>query len=1136
MPQNYTGRILIIVVVVLAACWAIVPKPQNLFRSDLSFGQKVNLKPGIDMQGGTSLLYEIKAPEGEEGATGQTAYRGGLAEEVMAALKKRIDPQGVKNLIWRPHGDTKLEIQMPATAESQQAERLGLALNAARTALEKTNVSPSEVIAAVEQSQDAAARDKRLAELAGGSKVREEVFRELVSAWERLQQARQDQNVEAAAAAQEAYAKAQARIGGTNLRPGDLEMALELTGAERQQRLDAIRKDAADFPARAEALDKYVASFDAFAKVRDQIDDVADLKRKLRGAGVLEFHILATDAPPSDVMAMQQRLEAEGPRATDGRLKWFEVDRGEAIGGPTATYNGKTYVLAWITPERSLDHRQGSPQWALRGARPTTGQFGEAEVAFSFDPVGGRLFGELTGSNINMPLAVMLDKKVISAPNINSRISDNGVISGGGAGGFSQDELDYLVSTLNAGSLKAQLADEPISERTVGPQLGADNLRRGLLACVFGLVIVAVFLIGYYYLSGVVATVAVLLNMVLLLGAMALSNATFTLPGIAGIVLTIGMAVDANVLIFERLREEQMRGLSIRMALRNAYDRAFSAILDGNVTTGITAAVLFIFGSEEVKGFGLTLMIGIAASMFTALFVTKTIFGILVDRFDIKRLGSLPMTFPKWDRILHPNIDWMRLAPYAYAFSGIFIVLGLTAFGVRLAQGRMLDVEFTKGTSVQFDLTEAAARELDQSEVRELVEGQSRRTPDALPSPQVVASGGGGSSYEVITPNENAGQVRQAVVDALGAHLKVEKPSTFDNVGATLDAAIAAGAVVPIESATQQVAGFVPNDLPRHVGGAAIVLKNLRPSMSAGDVKDRIERQRLQADSQAESGGYRAFDVAEAPARGPGGENTVVVMVSDPGFPHAADPLKLQQWKDNIAGPMWQTVNEGINKAAELQRVSNFDAQVAGETQRDAFIAMFLSVLGIMAYIWVRFGNLKYGTATVVALLHDTLFVLAAVGFAHYLAELGFFRSVLLIEPFRINLTMVAAVLTVMGYSMNDTVVVFDRIRENRGRLGVVSRQVINDSINQTLSRTLLTGGTTILTILVMYIWGGSGIHGFTFALLVGIIVGTYSSIMIAAPILLFGQGRETGGEGRPSQEAKKTDRPTEKLQGVGAS
>ena len=1136
MPQNYTGRILVILAVVLAALWAIFPNPALLFRGDLSLGEKMNLKPGIDMQGGTSLLYEIKPPEGDE--DGPTQYRGGLAEEVMTALKRRVDPQGVEGYIWRPHGDTRLEIQKPASGKSRQAEEFGLALNTARDALEETNVAPAEVVAAIERSAAPADRDRELARLAAGSKAREAVFREMASAWDKLRQARQAQDAVAAADARQAYDAARARVEETNLRPDVLEAALELRPADRQARLDAIRKAAADFPARQAALDQYVASFDRFAQVRNEIDDVADLKRKLRGAGVLEFHILAVDASPAQVEEMTRRLQAEGPRAKAGdELKWFEVEERERgkMAGPTAEYNGKAYALAWITPDRSMDHRAGSPQWGLRGARQGAGTMGEAVVNFSFDPVGGQLFGNLSGANVGKPLAIVLDQKIISAPNLNERIAGSGQISGG-RGGFNADELSYLVSTLNAGSLKAQLADEPISERTVGPQLGADNLKRGLYSCLFGLVVVAFFLVGYYYLSGVVATVAVLLNMVLILGAMALFNATFTLPSIAGIVLTIGMAVDANVLIFERLREEQVRGLSIRMALRNAYDRAFSAILDGNVTTGITAAVLYIFGSEEVKGFGLTLLIGIFASLFTALFVTKTIFGVLIERFEIRRLGSLPLTYPKWDRMLRPNIDWMSKAWIAYAFSGTVIVIGLAAFGARLAQGRMLDVEFTKGTSVQFDLV----KPMEQDEVRDLVEAQSRRTPDALPSPQVVTSGGGDVSYEVITPNEKAAQVRQAVVDALGPHLKVEQPSSFANVGADLEPALKAGTIVPVEGAGQEIAGVDPavlsKHLSKHAGGAAIILKDLRPAISAKDVESRIQRQRLQAEaSGGAAAGYRAFDVVDAPGKSPEGANTVVVLVSDPAFPHDPDPLKLQQWKDAVVQPMWQTVNDGVNKAAELQRVTNFDAQVAGETQRDAMIAMFLSILGIMAYIWVRFGNLKYGTATVVALLHDTLFVLAAVGIAHYLAELSFFRNVLLIEPFRLNLTLVAAILTVMGYSMNDTVVVFDRIRENRGRLGVVSRRVVNDSINQTLSRTLLTGGTTILTIFVMYVAGGSGIHGFTFALLVGIVVGTYSSIAIASPILLFGQGRDTGGEGRPSQETRKADRPAEKLQGVGA-
>src|SRR5688572_20531649 len=196
MPQNYTGRVLVILAVVLAALWAIFPKPLDLFRSDLTWGEKLNLKPGIDMQGGTSLLYEIKPPEGMEGDA--TTYRGNLAEEVMTALKRRVDPNGVSSLIWRPHGNTRLEIQMPATAKSQQAEELGGKLNTAREDLEATNVTVGEVTAAV-QLKDPAEREKELARLAGGSPARQAVFADLVAAWDKLQQARAAQDAVAAA-------------------------------------------------------------------------------------------------------------------------------------------------------------------------------------------------------------------------------------------------------------------------------------------------------------------------------------------------------------------------------------------------------------------------------------------------------------------------------------------------------------------------------------------------------------------------------------------------------------------------------------------------------------------------------------------------------------------------------------------------------------------------------------------------------------------------------------------------------------------------------------------------------------------------------------------------------------------------
>lgn len=249
--------------------------------------------------------------------------------------------------------------------------------------------------------------------------------------------------------------------------------------------------------------------------------------------------------------------------------------------------------------------------------------------------------------------------------------------------------------------------------------------------------------------------------------------------------------------------------------------------------------------------------------------------------------------------------------------------------------------------------------------------------------------------------------------------------------------------------------------------------------------------------------------------------NTAIILAGDPAFPYDKDPAK---WTVNVAQPIWQLVKDGVNKGGQLQKVNTFGAQVAYDNQLAAFYALVLSSVVIMAYIWFRFGNLKYGTATVLAMIHDVALVIGAVGLSHYIAKMDWLAKALLIEPFRVNLTIVAAVLTVMSYSMIDTIVVFDRIRENRGKFGYLSRRIVNDSINQTLSRTLLTAGTTIVTIAGMYVVGGPGIHGFTFVLLVGILVGTYSSIAIAAPFLLIGAEvrKDSDRKGPPAGQLQK--------------
>jgi SecD/SecF fusion protein len=351
----------------------------------------------------------------------------------------------------------------------------------------------------------------------------------------------------------------------------------------------------------------------------------------LKGAGILEFRILPTEGHPevdSDRMnRYEETLKVKGPRyASDSRYVWCEIENVAEWTRPAddqqrpaieAKFGEKSYVLASNQKDEALLHSADAQKgWKLQKARPTQDTMGRRAIGFTLDERGGKLFSRVTGRNINRPLCILLDGMAISAPKIESRIRREGVITGS----FTQTEQADLIGKLNAGSLPARLIEQPISVRTIGPSIGADNRDQGIRAGLIGLVVVIACMAAYYLLAGLIADLALLMNLLFVLAIMALVRATFTLPGIAGIILTIGMSVDANVLIFERIREEQQKGSSLRIAIRNGYQRAFRTIFDANLTTFITAAILFWVASEEVKGFAIVLMLGICSSMFSALF------------------------------------------------------------------------------------------------------------------------------------------------------------------------------------------------------------------------------------------------------------------------------------------------------------------------------------------------------------------------------------------------------------------------------------------------------------------------------------------------------------------------------------
>lgn len=552
-------------------------------------------------------------------------------------------------------------------------------------------------------------------------------------------------------------------------------------------------------------------------------------------------------------------------------------------------------------------------------------QSGMAEVSIEFDGTGSRIFAQITRDNVGENLAIVLDGRVKSAPRIQNEIR-GGQASITGIGEWQEARQTAVV--LRAGSLPAPLSIE--NSRVVGPSLGADSIRSGIWAGITGGVLVLVFMIFYYAVCGVVANIAVVLNLILLIAGMAMFKATLTLPGIAGIVLMIGMAVDANVLIYERIREEMKgkRARGLQLVLDKAYGRAFMTIFDANITTLITALVLFQFGTGPIKGFAVTLSLGILISLFTAVFVTRVIFDIMASQ------GMKQISAGKLAVFENANFDFMRKPGF---LMGITSVIGVAGFLVlALFWNSYKGIDFAGGTEVMLEFQETASVQ--------------------------------------------------------------EARDSLDDVG---------------------------------LGNAVI---------------------------------QRVLDA----------EQQMLVRVEE----------GVVETTDELLGLIHQAMPD---KEFNVIASESVGAKVGGELLMQGIYCIIFASIGILLYITARF-EFRFALAAVAALFHDLFFTL----------------SMLAITGTDFNLPIIAALLTVLGYSLNDTIVVFDRIRENYASALLNFKDVVNESINQTLSRTVLTSGTTLFVLGTLYVVGGSVIHDFAFTLLVGIVVGTYSSIFVASPILVL--------------------------------
>ncbi|NBV21721.1 MAG: protein translocase subunit SecD [Proteobacteria bacterium] len=725
--------------------------------------------------------------------------------------------------------------------------------------------------------------------------------------------------------------------GGTSFLVGLDTSKLEATADKKSlvaQAIEVLRKRVDKFGVAepnivAEGEDRIVIQMPGLNQAeRDAV------REALTKPAFLEFRMVH---PESDrmtregLMAPGHELLAQRRKGQDGREYLDKVlVKTKAEGGLTGKYIKTASVIR--------DNVSNRPQ-----------------ISFEFNSEGGRIFGELTTQHTRERMAIVLDGELYSAPVINEPIlGGRGVINGD----FDLKEAWQLANVLeNPLQTPVRLLDT----EEVDPSLGKDAIDSGLHSAIYGTLAVAVFMLIYYRKSGMVADIALLFNSVILLGVMCSIGTTFTLPGIAGIVLTIGMAVDANVLIYERIREELAKGKSIRGAIAAGYDRAFGTIFDSHVTTLISSVILIYLGTGTVKGFGVALTIGVALSLFTALVITRLIFDWMLTR----GLADLSMMH----LIKATNIDFMKLAKPAFIASWSIIVVGCLWGG--LVRGKQVfGPDFVGGDALVFNF----AKKVETDKLRHTVAAVEYEFRD------------------------------KSVKDAPAQKRKVGDP------------------------------------LIQYQNNIAAKSESLRvtvPEQSAEAVKNALVKE----------------------------------------FPDAK---------------------------FELKQSRQVGAVIGQEIMTTAVWAIVLSLFGILIYVAVRY-EFSFAVGAVLAVLHDVLMTIGI-----------YCLTSIWSDGRQFNATSVAAILTIIGFSINDTIVIFDRIREDL-KLGVrgTFKELMNQALNQTLSRTIITSGTVFIATFVLYVFGGGVINDFAFMFLVGVITGTYSSIYIASALVLWwnkGQRPEIDG------------------------
>lgn len=780
-----------------------------------------------------------------------------------------------------------------------------------------------------------------------------------------------------------------------------------------------------------------------------------EIKAAVENLGDLRFYAIASEedfrSAGSDSTSARSKLQTwlQVPANTNAPIRLFNAlpaDQGGPPQGiaffPDPRGQASTPDLPYAACALPKSDSESFSGGDLAQVTPTSDQTGFPAVGFEMSANKRIQFGRFTQRIIDRQMAIVINEEIVSAPNVNSALWGSAYIEGR----FGLAERDALIRVLRSGSLKVRPQLE--AAEVVGASIGDDYVRKNIYAGLVVLVIIVGFLCWYYRGLGVVASLALICNLVLMLGMMVVLNGTLTLAGIGGIVLTIGMAVDASILIFERIREEQEKGRKPLQAAKDGFSNAMSAIVDGNITTLITAIILYNVGTGTIRGFAVTLSLGIVATMFSALVVLR----VLVHYQAQKGLQQWEMR-RFFERT---NFKFMDKRRIVLPLSLAVIVAGVVGFLLEDDQ-KKFGIDFLGGATAKVRTEQPLAKESFEALVKQA--GGALASADVVDLPASRNAEGLAREFRITVKgasDSSAGDAQQQFAQSIAAAVgdKLQKgPIELD---------------ARVEGSTNTVT-------------AALYFE--------------AEHAPAEIESRLKTAGFESATVQPRPGRA-----DILVVTGTAPLSQDANALR-SAIASQFNGDNNDSTGRPLKLAEPIPETSIVGAQVVGELRDSALIALFFSSLAILLYIRVRFAEYSYGWGALVADLHDVLFTLAAVAF-------------LIIAPWirvEMNLTMIAAFLTILGYSLNDTIIVFDRIRENLPRVKGSLLEICDLSVNQTLSRTIITSGTTIMASLVILIFNfgtGNALEGFAFALTFGVLIGTYSSVYVAAPVFVWFEER----------------------------